>query len=185
MKTINKVRLIIIGIIMLIAGLTTSTAQGYGQKYDTVDDADYMYLDFSFDGNGLFLIKDNPRMEVDIRTFDWDFEAGAREDNIGVYIFYGQANELNYKNYGAGVDYYLRKNPKGLDISAGIYYSEVIRQDYDGNYGSFTSWLNPRIRANVWLNNFGINLTVKGQGRYDIGKTVWELAGGLTYKFDR
>jgi len=185
MKTINKARLIIITLAMLLVGTFSLSAQGYGQRYGTVDDADYMYIDASFDANKAFGLKDNPRTQDDTRGLDWKFEAGARENNFAIYIFGGHYAPIDYIVYGAGVDYYLKKKPQGLDLSAGIYYSQVIRIDSDGHSGSFTAWVSPRARATYWIGNFGINITGRGQGRYDIGKTVWEGSIGLTFKSNR
>lgn len=180
MKTIARARLIIILICSIVVGTVTTA---YSQK---VPDADYMYLDFSFDGNKLLNIWDNPRTEVDHLGLDWDFEAGARDKRVGVYIFGGMFVEADYMNYGLGADYYLFPNTQGLDLSLGVYYSQVLRQDSNGTWGSFTAWVSPRGRLIYWINDMlGINLTTKGQRRPELGKTVWELSGGLTIKFDR
>lgn len=178
-------------ILLVVLTYTTLTYQNR-LVWDKKDDADYFYTSLTFDANMAFGIKDNKNTIKKDRGFDWDLELGAREKNFGVYLFYGRFDKFNYQNYGAGVDYYLQtwRNHKflifdGVEYSAGIYYSEVLRQDYDGNWGSFTSWVSPRGRALFWYKNFALGLTYKWQGRVDIGKRVHEGGIELLYKFDR
>jgi len=173
MKTVNKARLIILALIF-IASITLLNAQ-----------SNYAYLDASFDGNKALGVVDNPRTKVDTRGLDWDLELGAVDDNIGVYVFYGQYYKINYQNYGVGIDYHLLSRPSSLDLSGGIYYSNIIREDSNGSKGNFIAWVSPRLRATFWIKNIGLNLTMKGQNRPELGKTVWELAGGLTFKLNR
>lgn len=60
-----------------------------------------VYTTFSFDVNKLLNLKDNPRTKTDWKGLDYDFEIGVIDENVGVYLFYGQFPRGFYSNYGA------------------------------------------------------------------------------------
>ena len=67
---------------------------------------DYAYVKGSFDPNQALLIIDNPRQKEDVRGLDYDIEVGVRDRKFGVYLFAGAFQEIEYQNYGYGVDFY-------------------------------------------------------------------------------
>ncbi len=178
-------------ILTMVLFYTTMFSQTYTNVWNKKDPTDYIYTSLTFDANMAFGIKENKNTVKKDRGFDWDLELGARDGNIAVYLFYGRFDAFDYQNYGAGVDYYLQTWRDydflifdGIEYTLGIYYSEVIRQDYDGNWGSFTSWVSPRAKCILWYKDFGLGLVYKWQGRGDIGKRVHEGGIELIYKFD-
>lgn len=174
MKTVNRFRLLIMAVLAILVFTISVDAQ-----------SDYGYIDLSLDANKVTGIKNNPRTETNNRGLDWKLEMGARDTHVGVYVFGGAFEPIDYIIYGAGVDYYLFPDTKGIDILFGGYYSVVIRRDVDGNSGSFASYLSPRARATYWINNLGINVTYRGQGRKELGTMVHEVSVGLTFKIDK
>lgn len=177
MKTI---KIIAVAIIALLGAMCVANAQNYGMKWSEPDKPDYWYISPSFDVNKAFGIIDNPRTEKDHRGLDFDLEAGVRDSHVGVYIFYGQFTAMNYKNYGAGVDYYVMPFTN-VHLSLGAYYSTIIRQRNE----SATSYISPRAVTTIWLSkNIGVLAKLQYQGRPDLGKSIIEGAAGLTIKFD-
>jgi hypothetical protein len=174
------IRNVIVAILLILGGLCLANAQNYGLKWSEKNKADYVYTSFSFDVNKAFGIKDNPRTLVDHRGLDFDVELGARDRHVAVYLFYGQFNAMNYKNYGTGVDYYITAS-KAIDFSLGIYYSVIIRQ---GN-NSATSYISPRATTTFWLHkNIGLLAKAQYQGRPYLNKRIFEGALGFTFKID-
>lgn len=142
------------------------------------------YVSFSFDANKLFNLKDNSRTEIDWKGLDYDFEVGAIDENIGVYLFYGAFPNAYYDNYGVGVDYYLRP-AKRLTISLGNYYSKVMRKGKYKHLGGAVSFFNPRFKLGVDTSWITIELIAKLQSRGDIDKRIFEGSVGVTKKFNK
>lgn len=190
-------------ILVFFMALTTMMfSQNYGQRWLEKDPADYIYLNASFDVNMAFGIKDNKdTAEFNDRGLDFDIEVGARDRHVGVYIFYGSFNPIDYQNYGAGVDYYvnwLREtkldlyNPfngrratviHGIELSAGVAYGVIIR---DGNF----TFPGKHVRAvsTIWFGeNLGLTLRFQLVEAGDLPKKKFRKEGsiGFTYKFDR
>ena len=145
---------------------------------------DYVYVKGTFDPSNAFGIMDNPRTAVESIGFDYDFEVGARHKFLGVYAFYGAFNEINYRNYGAGVDFYPEWFNDTFDLSIGIHNGIILRKGYNhNNAGTWGTFLAPGIRgtAIVWLFDFvGLTGTANLQHRADIGKlAIFEGAVGL------
>lgn len=187
-------------LLLLLFSLSLIGQTVYGKK----DPADYVYGAFSFDPNMAFGIIDNEDTLAPDRGFDWDVEIGARDRHFGVYLFYGRFNEFNYQTYGTGVDYYVNwlrdeviewHNPftgryigkltDGIDLSLGVYTSFVLRQDVDGNWGSFWAYASPRGQVIIWNGNVGLLLVGKLQDRPELGKFKFEGNIGIIIKFDR
>ena len=194
MKTIRN---IIVAILIIIGGMCIANAQNYGLKWSEKNNTDYVYTNFSFDVNKAFGVKDNPRTVVDHRGLDFDIEIGARDRHVAVYAFYGQFNAMNYKNYGAGLDYYFQwlRNTKihlynpftgqksqiinGIDFSLGNYYSVVLMKPS----GSVSSYINPRAITTIWISQ-NVAFTAKLQYQTRVDKKILEGAFGLTLTLD-
>lgn len=166
-------------------GMAQSRTAEFGQT-------NYVYTELSFDANTAFGIKELERTAKKDRGFDWDLELGARDRHVGVYLFYGRYDRMNYQIYGVGTDYYIQwlSNTKvlffdGVDLTLGLYYSSVMRQDVDDNWGAFQSWVSPKIKTIAWVGDFSLSLQAKWQGRPDIGKRIFEGSLGVGYRFKR
>jgi len=163
----------------LVTESVTAQTFGYGNHAK-----DYVYLKASFDPNNAFGITDNPRTEVQSTGFDYDIELGARYKTVGVYVFYGSFQEINYYNYGAGVDLYVNIFNK-VDTSLGANMG-VIGRKYGDDWGASFA---PAVRAitTIWIvDDLGIVLTAQGQNRPDINKNlIFEGSIGLMLKIDR
>ena len=125
------------------------------------------YVNFSFDANKLFHLKDNPRTVNDVYGLDWDIELGARENHIGIYMFYGEFKKFN--NYGAGVDYYVNIL-KSIDTSIGGAYSVIKEKDFRNNYVG-VGWFHLRAVTTIWIiPTIGLSFRVQYQDRNDVSK---------------
>jgi hypothetical protein len=176
-------------ILFLMMGMTSIMfSQNNRQRWSQKDPAHYFYTNLSFDANMAFGIKDNTDTVKADRGFDWDAEIGVRSKHIGIYIFYGQFNEFNYQNYGSGFDYYFNWfRERNVDLSIGVAYSQIIREDFDGNHGSF-GWYHARGVATWWIfDDVGLTGRLQYQQRGDLKskKGVIEGSIGITYKFNR
>ncbi len=142
------------------------------------------YASISADANKLFNIKDNSRTIVNHKGLDFDFEIGAIDKNVGVYLFYGAFPNAGYSNYGAGVDLVL--NPlKSLYLSLGNYYSKTMRHGKYKYLGGAISYFNPRGKISYFINdNIGLELISKFQQRWDIEKRIFEGQIGIVYKLN-
>lgn len=153
---------------ILLFIVTLATAQ-------KIDEYDYVYGSFTFDLNNAFGIIENPRTVEQTNGFDFDAEIGARWNHFGVYLFYGTFQEINYLNYGAGVDYYFHWFRK-IDMSIGIGNGMVLRKYYShNNEPAWGSHMAPHIRAitTVWITkNVGVVFRAQLQNRPDIDKTA-------------
>lgn len=135
------------------------------------------YLNFSFDANKLFDLKDNTRTVSDVYGLDYDIELGARDRHIGVYIFYGTFKNAGFVNYGAGVDYYVNIF-ENIDTSIGGAYSVIKEKDFRNDYVG-VGWYHLRAVTTIWiLPHFGISLRGQFQERNDISKG-YVLEGSL------
>jgi len=165
---------------------------------------DLYYGSLSADMNMALGLKDNPNTTTSDKGFDWDLEVGVAYNHVGVYIFYGRFNEFNYQNYGAGVDYYfywlhdfaidlvnpfngrkIFKAYDGIDFSLGVYYSDIIRRNSYGAYGSYTAWVSPRGQIIFWNGSFGLVFKAQYQSRPELNKYIFETSLGLIFKRDR
>jgi len=125
------------------------------------------YISFTFDANKAFHLKDNPRTVNDVYGLDWDIELGARENHIGVYMFYGEFKK--FYNYGAGVDYYVNIF-KSIDTSIGGAYSVIKEKDFRNNYVG-VGWFHLRAVTTIWIiPNIGLSFRVQYQDRNDVSK---------------
>ena len=139
------------------------------------------YFSLSVDVNNLTNLKENPRTEVN--GFDFDFEVGATERNIGVYVFYGAFYEANYQNYGVGIDYVF-KPLRNVNLSLGNYYNVVIRTKEQSYLGTTDSYFNPRGKISYDLSFITIDLIAKLTKRNDIDKRIFEGQIGVTKKLN-
>lgn len=143
---------------------------------------DYQYATLSVDPNNLWGIVDNPRTKTQELGYDYDIEIGARDRKVGVYIFYGAFQEIEYQNYGAGGDYYVTFSD-AVEGSLGANIGFVLRKGHYGNWGAFIS---PAVRANLtfWMGEyFGITLRSQLQNRPDIGlDAIYEGSFGITIR---
>jgi len=142
------------------------------------------YVSFSFDTNKALHLKDNSRTINDVYGLDYDFEVGAIDKNIGVYMFYGSFNNSNYKNYGVGLDY-IFKPLENISLSLGNFYHVVIRTKEQRYLGTTSSYFNPRGKISYDLSCIIIDLIAKLTDRNDIDKTVFEGQIGITKKFKK
>ena len=163
-----------------------------GAMAQNKEDPRFVYTSLSFDANMAFGIKDNKDTLKKDRGFDWDLEVGARGGHVAVYLFYGQFNSFDYQIYGTGLDYYFHwLKDKDLlvfnntDLSLGVYYSQVIREDSNGNHGSFSAWVSPRAQIILWRGDLGLVLKGNLQYRPDLVDYVYEASIGLVFKIDR
>mgnify|MGYP003113490620 CR=1 FL=1 len=140
-----------------------------------------VYADFSVDPNQMLGIVDNPRTSTEIFGFDYDLEIGARDRKFSVYVFYGAFQEIDYQNYGAGVDYYITLS-ETLEGTVGIGNGVVMRKQND-KWGGYMS---PAIRSVFIVNinrNIAITLKSQLQNRPDIGKlAIYEGSIGIRLK---
>lgn len=97
---------------------------------------DYFYVNGSIDPNNLWEFTDNPRTKNPTLGYDFDLEVGARDRSVGVYMFYGAFQEIDYQNYGWGVDYYVAFSDV-LEGSLGGNIGFVMRKGSYGNWGAF------------------------------------------------
>ena len=156
----------IISVIMLISMIYKCNAQPY--------------INFSIDANKAFHLKDNTRTLNDIYGLDYDIEVGAKDKNFGVYMFYGQFKNAGFKNYGAGVDYYLPIF-ENIDTSIGIAYSPTKQKDLTGWEG--VGMYSARVVTTFWIKNFGLSLRANLQNRTDVTKGyIFEGAIGLSIR---
>ena len=130
----------------------------------------FYYTSFEFDTNKVFGFKDNPDTITDNRGLDWNLEAGIRYKAFSIYAFYGRfdssTTDSRFYNYGAGFDYVLSQttNVKGrlnLDITAGLAYSPMFKQDSNGNWAGVGSIM-ARSNIIVWFGEnslLGIKVT--------------------------
>lgn len=140
-----------------------------------------VYTTFSFDVNKLFNLKDNPRTEKNWKGLDYDFEIGAIEENVGVYLFYGGAKRIFYSNYGVGVDYYINVLDS-FKISLGNSYTFVARHKKYKYLGRGGSLWNPRGKISYDLSYLIIELIAKFTNRADLGIRIFEGSVGITKK---
>lgn len=189
-------------LIFAMVFVTMAFSQNYGMKWSEKDRPDYWYINGSFDLNMAVGIKDNPdTAEFNDRGLDFDVEVGARDRHVGVYIFYGRFDAMDYQNYGAGVDYYvhwLRQkdvylyNPftgrrgkviHGIDMSIGVAYGTVIRWNNFAFNGSHA-----RAITTIWFGeNFGFTMRFQLTKAGDLPNKDFRKEGaiGFTYKFNR
>ncbi len=179
MKQKHKIILywILIGLFsLLITNELTAQTFGYGNQTK-----DYVYFKATFDPNNAFGIIDNPRTVIESYGFDYDIELGARYKAVGAYIFYGSFQEINYFNYGAGVDVYFSIF-ENIDTSLGGNLG-IIARKYGDHWGGH---LAPALRAitTIWfIDNVGLTLTAQLQNRPDIDKlAIFEGNIGLIIK---
>lgn len=174
--------------------------------YNTINAqfSDYAYVRFQLDPNNLFGIIDNPRTEVEILGFDFDFEIGARDRHIGVYLTYGRFEKQGYQNYAAGVDYYpywfenhsiYIYNPisgvrskliEGFDLSVGINYGLVSRKYHNKfepgyNWGGSGAMAMRGVIGIKFSKNISIINTLQYQQRPELKKFVLEGAIGIQF----
>ena len=98
----------------------------YGQCLSTINGSkngtsDYKYHDNPYGHwyvSGAFNV-DNAFKYTDTKGLDFDVEVGVRSRSMAYYGFYGEYDEINYRNYGAGVDYFVFERGN-LDISLGV-----------------------------------------------------------------
>ena len=113
----------------------------------------FIYTSFEVDVNKATGLIDNPDTIIDNRGLDWNIEAGIRYNCFNIYAFYGRfdsnTTDSRFYNYGAGVDYVVYLN-EYLDISAGVAYSPMFKQDLNGNWAGVGSFL-ARGNVFVWL----------------------------------
>ena len=87
----------------------------------------HWYVSGAFDVNNAFNFTDST---VEPKGLDFDVEVGVRSRSMAYYGFYGEYDKINYRNYGAGVDYFvferddfnvsLGVNAGGIDITRPI-----------------------------------------------------------------
>lgn len=75
----------------------------------------YFYIDGSLDVLNAF---DKNDTNNEVRGLDFDVEMGQRKDFLAVYAYYGEFNNMDYKNFGLGLDLYLYES-RTLDIAFG------------------------------------------------------------------
>ena len=142
------------------------------------------------DPNQMIGIVDNPRTETESFGFDYDLEAWVRYSHFGIYVYYGSFQEINYQNYGAGVDYYVNWfKQSGIDLSLGINNGIIMRMDADGNWGALIAQA-ARAKTTIWITkNIGGELRLQAQRRPDLPKvkngTILEGAIGIVIRFHR
>lgn len=183
--------------LLFMMATTTMFSQNYNKRWSEKDPADYVYFNGSFDVNMAFGLKDNAdTAEFDDRGFDFDVEIGARDNHFGVFMFYGKFKEINYQNYGAGVDYYINKFRdakilNGVDLSIGVAYGVVIRQDYDNDPEKTKHGYNGnqlRVISTLWItNDIGLTLRFQLTEAGDLPNKTFRKEGsaGITIKFNR
>ena len=141
------------------------------------------YINFSFDVNKAFHLKENTRTLSDVYGLDYDIEIGAKENNFGVYAFYGRFNEAGFVNYGAGVDYYLPIF-ENIDTSIGITYSPTKQRDFRDKWEGVGMY-SARAVTTFWIKNLGLSLRANIQNRTDVSKGyVLEGALGFSFRFN-
>ena len=141
------------------------------------------YIGAQFDLNNALGLRDNPRMVKQINGLDFDIELGAREENIAVFIFYGEFKRAFYKNYGVGLDYVFEPLTDVL-ISLGNRYHVVIRDEKYSYLGTTGSYLNPRGKISYDINGaLAVELIANLTNRRDINKTIFEGGVGIKYNF--
>lgn len=151
----------------MAALIMLNVSEGFAQD-------DYIYAKGTFDPSNAFGIIDNPRTKVESIGFDYDVEFGFRHLWLGGHAFFGAFPEINYKNYGAGIDFYPDWFNETFDLSVGIYSGVILRKGYGYNnedvWGTFIA---PGLRGitTVWIfDNVGLTATAQLQHRPDIGK---------------
>ena len=173
--------------ILLFALVITTMAfsQNYGTKWSEKDQQDYVYFNGSFDLNMALGLKDNKdTAEFDDRGLDLDLELGARHKHVGVYIFYGMFDAIEYQNYGGGVDYYVYWfSDYNFDLSLGASYGVVIR---DNNFTFGGSHV--RAMTTFWITkNIGATAKFQLTQAGDLPNKAFRKEGsiGITFKFNR
>ena len=139
------------------------------------------YVNVSVDANKLLHLKENSRTVNDIYGLDYDIEIGARENNFGVFAFYGRFNEAGFVNYGAGVDYYI-DIINNVSTSIGVAYSPTKQRDFRDKWEGVGMY-SARAVTTFWLKNFGLSLRANLQNRTDVSKGyIFEGAIGLSFR---
>lgn len=127
------------------------------------------YVNFSFDANKAFHLKDNTRTANDVYGLDYDIELGSRDKHIGVYLFYGEFKNVGFRNYGAGVDYYINIFDN-IDTSIGGAYSIIKEKDFRNDFVG-VGWYHLRAVITIWiLPHFGVSFRGQIQDRNDVSK---------------
>lgn len=173
----------------IIVMITTSLfSQNYNTKWSEPDPSHYFYLNGSFDVNMAFGLKDSQRTRnFNDRGFDWDLEGGIRVDHVGIFAYYGRFNEMNYKNYGAGVDYYVNwLSGINVDLSVGGSYSPAKQRDALGRWEG-VGMISFRGVVTWWvLDNVGLTGRATIQERSDVSDGwIFEGSVGITIKQNR
>ena len=131
--------------------------------------------------NKAFHLKDNQRTLKDVYGLDYDIELGAKDGNFGIYMFYGEFKKAGFKNYGAGVDYYVNIFDN-IDTSFGIGYSPTKEKDFRGKWVG-VGWYQIRANTVIWISNFGISLRIQYQDRNDVDDAgIFEGAIGISLR---
>ena len=140
------------------------------------------YINLSFDVNKAFHLKDNSRTVSDVYGLDYDVEVGAKDGHFGVYMFYGRFENAGFKNYGAGVDYYVNMFDN-IDMSIGVAYSKVHERDFRDKWVG-VSWYHIRAVTTIWFHkNIGLSLRIQYQDRNEVAKGyIIEAAAGISIR---
>jgi hypothetical protein len=150
----------------------------------------YVNLSGSFDPNTAFSLWDNPRMEEDYKGMDFDFEIGASDRNIYVYLFYGFFDAADYQNYGVGTDYIIFDN-HNFEFKAGPAVSVIMRKQMFGSNLDQVGWgsaLGYHLRGvgSLRLNDvIALIGRVQYQRRPDLNRGIMEGSVGIAIRFHR
>jgi len=165
-------KLFILMVMLFMSGIT------YGQCLSTINNsktelASYKYHDNpnghwyvsgAFDVNNAFNFTNST---VEPKGIDFDVELGVRSRKIAYYVFYGEYDEINYRNFGAGVDYFVFERGN-LDASLGVNVGGIdITRPISGRVVTYFAYAG-RIKTiyNI-TNSIGVFAVGQFQNRYD------------------
>ena len=141
------------------------------------------YVKVSFDPNQALLVVDNPRQKQDVRGLDYDAELGVRDGKFGVYVFGGAFQEIDYQNYGYGVDFYPNVIPN-LETSIGVGHGFLVRR-FEDDWGAVMAFHFRAVATYFITDHIGIGGRLQYQQR-PINSSFGIIEGHIEikYRFD-
>jgi len=140
----------------------------------------HWYVSGAFDVNNAFNFTDST---VEPKGLDFDVEVGVRSRSMAYYGFYGEYDEINYRNYGAGVDYFVFERGN-LDVLLGVNVGGIdITSPISGRRVTYFAYAG-RVKTIYNINNsIGIFAVGQYQQRYDRADVEGIVEGMIGIQF--